>query len=192
MESTTLTTKAVRDVGVRRIATRYRQAKHQLLGQLWTSRPLTRHVQDGVRFVRVLFQLFDGVGGWKHDQCDLATFRFAFQVVHHGQPTRSSADDETTTFPRDLLSDGNWRVSKLIAKFLRRFLLTFMYVPAVDDHVVVLIRHAVNSDGTKREFLEAHIHLPHKYVPSRLNKSWKRAANRQSKLREQIRGASQG
>src|SRR5262245_20940145 len=120
---------------------------------------LARHVQNRVRFVGILFQLFDGFGRWKDDQRDLPAFRFAFHVVHHGQSTSSSADDQTTTFPWNLFFDRNRCVSELVAKFLRRLLLTLTHVSAV-DHYVVFVGHTVDSDGTKGEFLEAHFIPP--------------------------------
>jgi hypothetical protein len=98
----------------------------------------TRQVQDRVRFVRMLFQVFDRVSGWKDEQCDFAAFGFALDFVHHWQGARSSADDQTATFPGNLLFNRNRRVSELVAKFLRGVLLTLTHVPAVDDDVVIV------------------------------------------------------
>src|SRR5262245_1959467 len=105
----------------------------------------------------MLFERFDGLGGWEDEQCDLAPFSFAFHIIHHRQATRSGADNQTPAFPRNLLFDRNRRVPELIAEFLRRLLLTLTHVPAVDHHVV-FIDHAVDSDGTEGELLEAHIY----------------------------------
>src|SRR5215813_4991599 len=57
-------------------------------GRREPSRLSTRHVQDGIRFVRMLFQLFDGLGGRENEQGDLAAFRFFLYIVHHRQATR--------------------------------------------------------------------------------------------------------
>jgi hypothetical protein len=38
-------------------------------------------------------QRLDRIGGWKHEQFNLAAFRFALYVVHDGQRACSSADD---------------------------------------------------------------------------------------------------
>ena len=44
---------------------------------------LACHVQYGIRFVRMLFQLPDGITGWEDEQRDVATFGFALHVIHH-------------------------------------------------------------------------------------------------------------
>src|SRR5215467_443957 len=80
-------------------------AKRNTQGRREPSRLSTRHVQDGIRFVRMLFQLFDGLGGRENEQGDLAPLGFAFHVVHHRQGARSSANDQTTTLPGNLLFD---------------------------------------------------------------------------------------
>src|SRR5262249_19786083 len=72
-------------------------------GRREPSRLSTRHVQDGIRFFRMLFQLFDGLGGRENEQGDLAPLGFAFHVLHHRQGARSSANDQTTTLPGNLL-----------------------------------------------------------------------------------------
>src|SRR5262249_54800924 len=107
----------------------------------------------------MLFQLLDGLSSREHEHRDLPAFGLALHIIHHGQATRSSADNQTTTFPWNLLFDGNWRVSELVAKFFRGLLHTLTHVPAFDDDVM-FIGHAVDTDRTKGELLEAHFDLP--------------------------------
>src|SRR6266571_7372767 len=92
---------------------------------------------------------------WEDEQCDLAALGLALHVVHHRQGARSSADDQATALPGDLLFHGDRGVSELFAEFLRGLLLTLAHVPTVDHHVV-LISNAVDSDRTKGKLLEAH------------------------------------
>src|SRR2546425_3477321 len=86
-----------------------------------------RHVKDGVRFVRMLFQRLDGFFCWEDEQCDLATLGLALHVVHHRQGARSSADDQATALPGDLLFHRHWGVSELFAEFLGGLLLTLAH-----------------------------------------------------------------
>src|SRR4029453_2905523 len=119
-----------------------------------------RHVEDGVRFLRMLFQRLDGFGGWEVEQCDLAASGLAPHIVHPRQRSRPGADDQPAALPGDLLFHSNRCVSELIAEFLRGLLLPLSHLPAVDHHVV-LIGHAVDPDRTKGTLLEAHTNLPH-------------------------------
>ncbi len=79
-------------------------------------------------------------------------------VVHHRQGARSSADDQATALPGDLLFQGDRGVSELLAEFLRGLLPTFAHIRTVDHHVV-LISNAVDSDRTKGKLLDAHTYL---------------------------------
>src|SRR5262249_36441602 len=117
-------------------------------GRRGPSRLSTRHVQDRVRFGRMLFQLLDSLIGREYEQSDLVPLGFALHSVPHRHGIRPSADDQTMTFPRNLLFDRNPRVPELVAKFLRWLLLTLTRASAVDQPVV-LIHHAIDSDGTK-------------------------------------------
>ena len=103
----------------------------------------------------MLFQFLDGIYSWEDKQCDFAASGFAFNVVHHRHGARSSADDQTTTLPGDLLFDRHRRMPEFVAKFLRGLFLTLTDVSAVNHHIM-LIRHAVDTDGAKRKLLEAH------------------------------------
>jgi hypothetical protein len=52
-----------------------------------------RHVQDGIRFLRMLFQRLDGFGGWEDEQRDLAASSLVPHIVHYRQRSRPGADD---------------------------------------------------------------------------------------------------
>src|SRR5438093_7768414 len=54
--------------------------------------------------------------------------RLAFHFFHHRQSAEcASTDDELAAFPRYVLRDGQWRVSKVIAEFLGRTFCTLVY-----------------------------------------------------------------
>src|SRR4029453_16987942 len=150
-----------------------------------------RHVQDGVRFLRSLFQRLDGFGGWEDEQCELAASGLAAHILHHRQRSRPGADDQSAALPGDLLFHRNRCVSELIAEFLRGLLLPLSHLPAVDHHVV-LIGHTVDPDRTKGKLLEAHTNLAHilsdaggedrahKKVPSATSRTHRSPARRNS------------
>src|SRR6266487_1710814 len=120
----------------------------------------TRHVEDRVRLFELLSQDLDSFDCRKNKQFDLVMLRLAFHFFHHRQSAEcASTDDELAAFPRYVLRDGQWRVSKVIAEFLGRLFLTVADLPAVDDHIV-LVGAVVIAEGAKREISEAHRRCP--------------------------------
>src|SRR5437667_11609540 len=82
--------------------------------------------------------------------------RLAFHFFHHRQSAECpSTDDELAAFPRYVLRDGKWRVSKVVAEFLGRLFLAVADLPAVDDHIV-LVGVVVEAEGAQGEISEAH------------------------------------
>jgi len=57
--------------------------------------------------------------------------------------------------PGDFLFYRERRVAELFSKFLGRFFLALADFTAIDDDIV-LVRAAIDLDGTEREFVEAH------------------------------------
>src|SRR5215467_14574434 len=84
----------------------------------------------------------------------MTTLGFFFHFVHHRQSACSGADDQPSTFPRDLFLHRKWRVAEIVSKFLGGLLLTLADLPTIDEHVV-LVSDAVDADRTKGERLEA-------------------------------------
>jgi hypothetical protein len=88
------------------------------------------------------------------DLVDVAAFRFKFHLLHNWQTAvRSGADHKPVAFPGYLFSDGQGRTPKLVTEFPRRRLLAFADFSAVDHHVL-LVRAAVDSQGTEGKFVE--------------------------------------
>src|SRR5215510_15079692 len=112
------------------------------------------HVQDGVCFLRVLAQLLNRLGCRQHEQLDMAALGFFFHFVHHRQSACSGADDQPSTFPRDLFLHRQRCVAEIVPKFLGGLLLTLADLPAIDEHVV-LVSDAVDADRTEGERIEA-------------------------------------
>ena len=76
-------------------------------------------VEDGV-CPGLTFYHAEGFVGRDDDEFDVAAFGFALYFLHDWQATvRSCADDEALAFPGDLFFEGQGRVSKLVAEFLR-------------------------------------------------------------------------
>src|SRR5215510_3844650 len=128
------------------------------------------HVQDGVCFLRVLAQLLNRLDCRQHQQLDMAALGFLFHFVHHRQSACSGADDQPSTFPRDLFLHRKWRVAEIVPKFLGGLLLTLADLPTIDEHVV-FVSDPVDTDRTKRERLKAdRFHCLHCFHVASLNR----------------------
>src|SRR5262249_53360669 len=112
------------------------------------------HVQDGVCFLRVLAQLLNRLDCRQHQQLDMAALGFLFHFVHHRQSACSGADDQPSTFPRDLFLRRKRCVAEIIPEFLGGLLLTLADLPSIDEHVA-FVSDPVDADRTKRERLKA-------------------------------------
>jgi hypothetical protein len=89
----------------------------------------------------------------------VAAFRLKFHFLHNRQTAvRSGADHKPVAFPGYLFSDGQGRMPKLVTEFPRRPLLAFADFSAVDHHVL-LVRAAVDSQGTEGKFVEVYTRL---------------------------------
>jgi len=119
---------------------------------------LTGHVENGVCGGLLLYQP-DGLTGRHDDQFDVAAFCLAFHFLHHRQTAvRAGADHKLVAFPGYLFFDGQGRMPKLVTESLGRRLVAFANLTAVDHHVL-LVRAAVDSEGTEGKFVEVHARL---------------------------------
>src|SRR6266705_2852546 len=110
---------------------------------------LTCHVDDRVGVCGVFLQYFDGFDCRQNQQFDLVTLCLALYFFHHRQSAVcTGTDDELAAFPRYVLRDRQWCVSKVIAKFLGWLFLPIADLPAVDDHIM-LVGAVVDAERAK-------------------------------------------
>src|SRR6266568_4621942 len=119
-------------------------------------RPLACHVQNGVRFLAALGQLFDRTSRRNLEEFNLTRLSLALDLFHDRQSAVGSrTDHQPPAVPGNVLRSGKRRVAVGVAEGFGRLLLPLTNAPAVDYHVV-LISHAVDLDGAELEPAEAH------------------------------------
>jgi len=124
--------------------------------QRWKGGALARDVKNRVRVFGFALQHLDRVDGRQDKQFDFVPLGFALYSLHDGQSTVcTTADDELVALPGDFLFYRERRVAELFSKFLRRFFLALTDFAAINDDIV-FVRAAVDPDGAKTEFVEAH------------------------------------
>src|SRR5262249_17930113 len=103
---------------------------HESTTQAWRSIPSSAcHVQDGVRFLRVLTQLVNRLGCRQHEQLDMAAPGFLFHFVHDRQAARSGADTRLLHFHRIFSSAESGVWLKASRNFFEGFFLRLRTCP---------------------------------------------------------------
>src|SRR5262245_60174972 len=124
-------------------------------------------MQDGVSVVSgFLVQALEGFRGGQNDQFDSSLVSFTLHIVHNGKgAVESVANDQLTALPGNLLFGGERGVAEFAAIFSGGFLLPFLDLSPIDDHVV-LVRLAVDLNRAERVIPNTHGHLVQILLPT--------------------------
>src|SRR5207302_10822951 len=119
-----------------------------------------RDVKNCIGVFGFSLQQLDRFDRGKNKQFDFVTLGFALYVLHDGQSAVcTTADDELVALPGYVLVNRERRVAELLSKFLGGFFLAFADFAAINDDIV-FVGAAIDLDGAKREFVEAHTRTP--------------------------------
>ena len=106
-------------------------------------------MQNGICMGGLFIQQSDGLIGRDHQKFDIATPGFVLNIRADGEPAMNPCpDNQAATTPGDFLVRRKGRMPRLGSELPGRPFLSLLYLPAVQDEVVV-VPDPVNRDRSK-------------------------------------------